>query len=101
MLTGDKVETAKCIAISAGLKDKKQQIFEMVNINNTLEANLKIQEFEKKIQGSMLIIDGGTLSTILTSQGTEEKFFEVAKIAPSVCICRCSPTQKSVVAKKL
>lgn len=29
MLTGDKVETAKCIAISAGLKSISQEIFEI------------------------------------------------------------------------
>lgn len=31
MLTGDKIETAKCIAISTGLKAKKESIFEMIN----------------------------------------------------------------------
>ena len=34
MLTGDKVETATCIAISAGFKDKSQQIFFMRDIEN-------------------------------------------------------------------
>jgi phospholipid-translocating ATPase len=29
MLTGDKVETAKCIAISAGLKSVSQEIYEI------------------------------------------------------------------------
>lgn len=29
MLTGDKVETAKCIAISAGLKGVNQEIYEI------------------------------------------------------------------------
>lgn len=29
MLTGDKIETAKCIAISTGLKTKKENVFEM------------------------------------------------------------------------
>lgn len=29
MLTGDKVETAKCIAISAGLKSANQEIHEV------------------------------------------------------------------------
>jgi phospholipid-translocating ATPase len=29
MLTGDKVETAKCIAISAGLKAVNQEIWEI------------------------------------------------------------------------
>lgn len=31
MLTGDKIETAKCIAISTGLKTKREQIFEFVD----------------------------------------------------------------------
>lgn len=31
MLTGDKIETAKCIAISTGLKAKKESIFEMID----------------------------------------------------------------------
>ena len=34
MLTGDKVETATCIAISAGFKDRKQQIFTIRDIEN-------------------------------------------------------------------
>jgi phospholipid-translocating ATPase len=29
MLTGDKIETAKCIAISTGLKTKRQEILEI------------------------------------------------------------------------
>lgn len=29
MLTGDKIETAECIAISAGLKNRRQQIFKI------------------------------------------------------------------------
>lgn len=38
MLTGDKVETAKCIAISTGLKSKEQEIFEMVEMTNNNET---------------------------------------------------------------
>jgi magnesium-transporting ATPase (P-type) len=49
----------------------------------------------------MLIIEGQILSKVLASQELEELFFAVAKDAPSVCICRCSPTQKAVVASKL
>jgi len=29
MLTGDKIETAMCIAISAGLKSRRQAVFEI------------------------------------------------------------------------
>ena len=34
MLTGDKIETAKCIAISTGLKSRKQDVVEISNIEN-------------------------------------------------------------------
>jgi magnesium-transporting ATPase (P-type) len=34
MLTGDKIETAKCIAISAGLKNKTQEIKEIKECAN-------------------------------------------------------------------
>lgn len=49
----------------------------------------------------MLIIDGNSLATVLSDLATELRFFDIAKNAPSVCICRCSPTQKAVVAKKI
>ena len=34
MLTGDKIETAKCIAISTGLKSRKQDVVEISNIED-------------------------------------------------------------------
>lgn len=49
----------------------------------------------------MLIIDGQSLSIVLNNPKIEETFFQIAKDAPSVCICRCSPTQKAVVAQKI
>ncbi len=49
----------------------------------------------------MLIIEGHILTKVLSDQELEETFFAVAKDAPSVCICRCSPTQKAIVASKL
>jgi phospholipid-translocating ATPase len=38
MLTGDKVETATCIAISAGFKDRRQPIFYIRDIETAEEA---------------------------------------------------------------
>jgi magnesium-transporting ATPase (P-type) len=32
MLTGDKVETAKCIAITTGLKKDKRKFFQIVHV---------------------------------------------------------------------
>jgi phospholipid-translocating ATPase len=92
MLTGDKVETAKCIAISAGLKEKRQTIFEIKDKTNIHDINQSLNELEVNIHNSMLVIDGQSLGAILGTSSAEERFFEIAKNAPSVCICRCSPT---------
>ena len=53
MLTGDKIETAKCIAISTGLKTNKEEIFEidsnkLDNVNQESIEN-KIIEYESKV----------------------------------------------------
>jgi len=38
MLTGDKIETATCIAISAGFKKRSEQIFLIRDMADSLEA---------------------------------------------------------------
>jgi phospholipid-translocating ATPase len=60
MLTGDKVETATCIAISAGFKSRQQQLFFMKELNTAKECELKLKEFSNKT-GALLMIDGQTL----------------------------------------
>ena len=98
MLTGDKNETAKCIAISAGLKNRRQSMFEIKDVTNVTDLMRELNELEtkvvvdKKAAQVMIIIDGVSLSTVLSEVATEERFFDIAKNAPSVCICRCSPT---------
>jgi hypothetical protein len=64
----------------------------MKDLNNANDIMQKLNDFEKKIANCMLIIDGNTLSAVLSSPSLEERFFGIAKEAPSVCICRCSPT---------
>ena len=49
-------------------------------------------DLEANIFKQMLIIDGNSLATVLSDLATELRFFDIAKNAPSVCICRCSPT---------
>lgn len=92
MLTGDKIETAKCIAISAGLKSKRQHIFEVKDLTSVQEILNRIDDFANEVDNCMLVIDGTSIAVILNNSFLEERFFEVAKGAPSVCICRCSPT---------
>jgi len=48
MLTGDKVETATCIAISAGFKSRRQALFFMKELTTAKEVELKLKEFEDK-----------------------------------------------------
>lgn len=49
MLTGDKNETAKCIAISAGLKSKRQQIFEIKDMTTIQEIHKAISDFSSNV----------------------------------------------------
>lgn len=103
MLTGDKVETAQCIAISAGLKSKAQQIFKIVQTEgqNKQQIQNELSKFKDKATTNLLIIDGNTLKFIMSDKTLEEEFFDTACLSPSVCICRCSPTQKAMVARAI
>lgn len=98
MLTGDKVETATSIAISAGLKHRNHQLQFMREMESVSLVEDAIKSIQTKIAATVLIIDGKTLDTILnTGQYLESQFFELAIKAPCVCVCRCSPTQKALV----
>lgn len=61
----------------------------------------RIKQLLKNVQKTTLIIDGTTLDTILGNEDCCTQFFNAAIKAPTVCICRCSPTQKAEVAKML
>lgn len=97
MLTGDKVETATCIAISAGFKRRTQPIFYMRDLQESWEAQKRLDEFARKANNVILMIDGGSLDLFLQDKKLEEKFFAESTKAPSVCVCRCSPTQKAII----
>jgi phospholipid-translocating ATPase len=75
MLTGDKIETATCIAISTGLKKKQQRISVL---RDTKDA-MYIKEELEKIRfhpDNVLIIDGTCLDIALSQW--ERTFFECA-----------------------
>jgi phospholipid-translocating ATPase len=101
MLTGDKVETATCIAISAGFKRRMQPIFFMRELTDKLDTKKKLEEFSRKATSAILMIDGQTIDLIMKDKKLEELFFQEATKAPSVCVCRCSPTQKAIITKKI
>jgi phospholipid-translocating ATPase len=59
-----------------------------------------LNDFEMH-DNTILMIDGQTLDVCLSSAILEDTFFRVATKAPCVCVCRCSPTQKAIITKKI
>ena len=57
MLTGDKLETATCIAKSSKLVSKTQDIHVFKNVSNRSEAHHELVAFRKK-QDTALVIRG-------------------------------------------
>lgn len=52
MLTGDKIETATCISISTGLKNRSQRHFFMKELKNANEVDFKLKDLERNIENS-------------------------------------------------
>lgn len=98
MLTGDKLETAICIAKSSKLVSRTQDIHIFGVVNGRTEAHLQLNALRKK-QDNALVITGNSLQVCLKYY--EHEFVELACQCPSVVVCRCSPTQKADIVKLL
>lgn len=95
MLTGDKVETARCVAISARLVARGQQIHTMAKIKQKNEAKDALDSLRNR-PDACLLIDGESLALVL--KHFKLQFITTAVRLPAVIACRCSPTQKAEVA---
>lgn len=95
MLTGDKVETARCVAVSSKLVARGQFIYTVAKMNRKDQAQDHL-DFLRSKTDSCLLIDGESLALFLTHFRTE--FISNAVKLPTVVACRCSPTQKAEVA---
>lgn len=98
MLTGDKVETATCIAISTGLKTKQQRVTCLKDSNNEIYVKEELDKLRYQ-PDQVLIIDGNCLEIALVK--CEKLFFEAAMGAAAVVCCRCSPTQKARIVRNV
>ena len=96
MLTGDKVETARCVAVSAKLVARGQYIHTIAKLKRKDEAQDHLDLLRSKAD-ACLLIDGESLSLFLTHFRTD--FISLAVLLPAVVACRCSPTQKADIAK--
>lgn len=58
MLTGDKIETATCIAVSAGFKNPHEKMYFIKELEHLRDAETMLKEFENKASNNLLMIDG-------------------------------------------
>lgn len=98
MLTGDKLETATCIAKSSRLVSRTQSIHIFRVLSDRAEAHLELNAFRRK-SDCALVITGESLEICLKYY--EHEFVELACQCPAVVVCRCSPTQKAEIVKLL
>ncbi|RZF36513.1 hypothetical protein LSTR_LSTR008848 [Laodelphax striatellus] len=96
MLTGDKLETACCIAKSSRLVSRTHELYVFSPVVTRTDAHLQINAFRKK-QDAALIITGDSLEVCLNFYQNE--FLDLACRSPAVVCCRCSPTQKAQVVR--
>lgn len=95
MLTGDKVETARCVAISAKLVARGQYIHTVSKVTDPSAAQEAL-DFIRNKTDCCLLIDGESLSLMLGQ--FRSSFISLAVLLPAVIACRCSPTQKAEIA---
>ncbi|KAF5010762.1 hypothetical protein FDECE_3092 [Fusarium decemcellulare] len=96
MLTGDKVETARCVAVSSKLVARGQYIYTVAKLKKKDNAQDHL-DFLRSKTDACLLIDGESLALFLTHFRIE--FISIAVQLPTVVACRCSPNQKAEVAK--
>ena len=85
MLTGDKIETATCIAISTGLKSQNHRLFFIRDNANKEYVHERLLQF-KEFEDCVLIIDGDCLEICL--KYLEQLFFEVSLKVNISCYIR-------------
>ena len=94
MLTGDKLETAQCVAVATGFKSYQHR-FHVITESDEETIIRKLRTFNPI---NALVVSGDSLEVILRSTNARQVFFENAMPAKSVVLCRCAPKQKAEVA---
>ena len=97
MLTGDKLETARCVAISSKLVSRNQFIHTITSVSSNPSTALgSLSVLRSNPASTALLIDGDSLSYLLSHHRIP--FITLAVLLPAVIACRCSPTQKADIA---
>ncbi|KAJ2743238.1 putative aminophospholipid-translocase [Coemansia sp. BCRC 34301] len=96
MLTGDKVETATCVAVSARLVRRDQLIHVISGLNAPHQVRDALETL-RTLPDCCLVIDGDSLHVTLDFY--RDEFVALASALPAVVCCRCSPTQKADIVR--
>ncbi|KAF8936726.1 putative aminophospholipid-translocase [Dissophora ornata] len=96
MLTGDKIETATCIAISSKLVARNQSMHQVAKLSNLQDAEDQLDYLQHK-KDCCLVIDGESIQFYLDN--LRDSFIAITVLLPVVVCCRCSPTQKADIAR--
>ena len=100
MLTGDKFETAVIVAQNSSLVARHQAFYGLVSVRTAAEARQQLNGYPQgSVNAPCLILDGPSLDLCVDHH--TRLFIEVACAAPTVVVCRCSPTQKAAIVKLL
>merc|ERR1712216_323970 len=96
MLTGDKLETAILVAQNSSLVARHQAFHRVTGVRAPAEARQALNGYPQgTVNAPCLILDGDSLD--LCVEHHTRLFIEVACAAPTVVVCRCSPTQKALI----
>ncbi|EFP01045.1 hypothetical protein GCK72_001413 [Caenorhabditis remanei] len=98
MLTGDKLETAICIAKSSGLFSRSDNIHVFGNVHNRTDAHNELNNLRRKTDVA-LVMPGSALNVCL--QYYEAEVAELVCACTAVVCCRCSPEQKAQIVQLL
>jgi len=101
VLTGDKIETAINIGISAGLLDNMMQQH-IIDENDVDELETKLKDVQKEIDEpeyknvkKAVIVAGASLVTIDGDKNLLDMFLSASDNVDVVLACRVSPKQKA------
>ncbi|CAI4223113.1 unnamed protein product [Auanema sp. JU1783] len=98
MLTGDKLETAICIAKSSGLFSRTDNVHVFGPVQNRTDAHAELNALRRKSDVA-LVMQGSALNVCL--QYYEAEVAELVCACTAVVCCRCSPEQKAQIVQLL
>ncbi|KRZ40142.1 putative phospholipid-transporting ATPase IIB, partial [Trichinella pseudospiralis] len=98
MLTGDKLETAMCVAKLSGLVNRKHTVLHLPTTLKNEDTLLQLENL-KNCPNGVLVISGEMVKICL--ENCFKKFCECCQNISSVVCYRCSPAQKAEMVRML